>query len=124
MEKSEVQLAIEACRSAAEDAGIDPAEIDGINIQVHHYPPPDTAAIAAGLGMREIKWTRDGGGLGIVPAGEAAMAFDEGKATITVVCKIMNTIAPSATPRINPADGGVAGQPQFMIPYGVGLCRR
>lgn len=124
MDRSEVELAIEACRAAAEDAGIDPADIDGINIQVHHYPPPDTAAIAAGLGMREIKWTRDGGGLGIVPAGEAAMALDEGKATITVVCKIMNTIAPSATPRINPADGGVAGPPQFMTPYGVGYTRQ
>lgn len=124
MDKTEVELAIEACRTAAEDAGIDPADIDGINIQVHHYPPPDTAAIAAGLGMREVKWSRDGGGLGIVPAGEAAKALDEGKATITVVCKIMNTIAPSATPRINPSDGGVAGPPQFMTPYGVGYTRQ
>ena len=124
MEKSEVQLAIEACRTAAEDAGIDPADIDGINIQVHHYPPPDTAAIAAGLGMKEIKWTRDGGGLGIVPAGEAAMAIDEGKASITVVCKIMNTIAPSATPRIDPGSGGVSGPPQWQTPYGVGYTRQ
>ena len=122
--KSEIELAVEACRAAAEDAGIDPADIDGINIQVHHYPPPDTTTIAAGIGMREIKWTRDGGGLGIVPAGEAALAIDQGKASITVVCKIMNTIAPSATPRINPADGGVAGPTQFMTPYGVGYTRQ
>lgn len=124
LDRSEVDLAIEACRMAAEDAGIDPANIDGINIQVHHYPPPDTAAIAAGLGMKEVRWTRDGGGLGIVPAGEAAMALDQGKCNITVVCKIMNTIAPSATPRINPADGGVSGPPQFMTPYGVGYTRQ
>ena len=47
MAKTEVELAIKACRTAAEDAGIDPADIDGINIHAHHNSPPDTAAIAA-----------------------------------------------------------------------------
>src|SRR5205085_391531 len=31
---------------------------------------------------------------------------------------------PSATPRINPVDGGVAGPTQFMTPYGVGYTRQ
>ena len=41
--KPETELAIEACLMAAADAGLDPAEIDGINTQVHHWPPPSTA---------------------------------------------------------------------------------
>jgi acetyl-CoA acetyltransferase len=32
----------------------------------------------------------------------------------------MNTIAPSATPQINPADGGVVGAGQYTVPYGLG----
>src|SRR5438552_662436 len=78
LDTPEVDLAVQACRMAAEDAGIDPADIDGINIQVHHYPPPDTAAIAQGLGMREVNWMKGGGGLGIVPAGDAAQALEAG----------------------------------------------
>jgi len=124
LDRDEVDLAIEACRAAAEDAGIDPAEIDGINIQVHHYPPPDVEAIAKGLGMKDIRWSRGGGGLGIAPAGIVAQALEAGEAKIIVVCKIMNTIAPSMTPKINPADGGVEGPQQFTTPYGVGYTRQ
>jgi acetyl-CoA acetyltransferase len=36
----------------------------------------------------------------------------------------MNIIAPSATPRINPGDGGVAGPQQWTTPYGVGYTRQ
>ena len=122
--RDEVDLAVEACRAAAEDAGIDPAEIDGINIQVHHYPPPDVPAIAKGIGMKNVRWTRGGGGLGIAPAGIVAQALEAGEANITVVCKIMNIIAPSATPKIDPTDGGVEGPQQFTTPYGVGYTRQ
>ena len=67
-EDSETDLAIAACRAAAEDAGIDPGAIDGINMQVHHYPPPDTAAVVRGLGIRDVRWSVDGG-LGVGPLG-------------------------------------------------------
>jgi acetyl-CoA acetyltransferase len=124
LDRSEVDLAIEACRIAADDAGIDPADVDGINIQVHHYPPPETEEIARGFGMREVNWMKGGGGLGIVPAGDAAQALEAGNCKIVVVCKIMNTIAPSATPQIDPGDGGVRGPQQFTVPYGVGYTRQ
>ena len=42
---AENDLIAHACRLAAEDAGIDLSEVDGINLQSHHYPPPDTAAL-------------------------------------------------------------------------------
>ena len=81
---------------------------------------PDTAAIAKGIGMREVRWSRDGGGLGIVPAGIAAQALEAGECNIVVVCKIMNTIAPVSTPQISPDSGGVAGDQQWEVPYGLG----
>ncbi len=119
LEKPEVDLAVEACRNAAEDAGLDPAQLDGINIQVHHWPPPSTADIAAGLGMRDIRWQADGG-IGVASAGRAALAVDTGECDYAVVCKVMNTVAPVATPDINPGSGGVPGPTQFEVPYGLG----
>jgi acetyl-CoA acetyltransferase len=115
----EVELGILACRMAAEDAGIDPADLDGINIQVHHHPPPDTAEIVKGLGMRSVNWQEDGG-IGVTSIARAARAIDAGECERTVVCKIMNTVAPVATPLIDPVTGGVAGPAQFEVPYGLG----
>jgi acetyl-CoA acetyltransferase len=118
-ELSEIELGLAACRMAAEDAGIDTADLDGINIQVHHYPPPDTAVIVAGLGMREVKWEEDGG-IGVTSLARAAGALDAGVCDYIVVCKIMNTIAPVGTPLIDPDTGRVGGPGQFEVPYGLG----
>ena len=93
LEKDETDLARDACVMAAEDAGMDPADIDGINVQVHHYPPPDTGTIVKKIGMREVNWSREGG-LGIGPAGIAAQAIDSGECKAVLITKIMNTVAP------------------------------
>lgn len=118
-EAAETDLAVQACRAAAEDAGIDPADLDGINIQVHHYPPPDTEAIVKELGMREVSWTVDGG-LGVGSLARAAQVVDSGIAKAIVVCKVMNTVAPVDTPEIDPGSGAIGGWAQFEVPYGLG----
>jgi acetyl-CoA acetyltransferase len=118
-EDAETDLAISACRAAAEDAGIDPGAIDGINMQVHHYPPPDTAAVVRGLGIRDVRWSVDGG-LGVGPLGRAAEVVDSGICNAVVVCKVMNTLAPVTTPDIDPETGAVSGPAQFDVPYGLG----
>lgn len=115
----ETELAVEACARAAADAGLDPATIDGINIQVHHWPPPDTAEIARSLGMKEVKWQEDGG-IGVPSLARAAEALDAGECDAIVVCKVMNTVAPVATPTIDEESGGVPGPAQFDVPYGLG----
>jgi acetyl-CoA acetyltransferase len=117
--KSEVELGVEACARAAEDAGLDPADLDGINIQVHHYPPPDTGEIVAGLGMHEVRWAEDGG-IGVTAIARAADAVAGGTCDRVVVCKIMNTVAPVLTPLIDPDTGRVGGRAQFDVPYGLG----
>ena len=120
LEKPEVELAVEACKMACEDAGMDPADVDGINPQVHHYPPPDTAEIVNGIGMREVRWQREGG-IGIGPCGIAAQAMESGECESVLIVKIMNTSAPIMTPQIDPNSGGVAGPTQFDVPYGLGF---
>jgi acetyl-CoA acetyltransferase len=116
---TDMELALAACRAAAADAGIDPADIDGINIQVHHYPPPDTAAVVAGLGMREVNWQEDGG-IGVGSLARAASVLDAKQCHTIVVCKVMNTAAPIGTPQIDRDTGGVGGPGQFEVPYGLG----
>lgn len=118
-EQSEIELGVEACRVAAEDAGIDPWDLDGINIQSHHDPPPDTKAIASQLRMRSVRWVENGG-IGVAAAGRAARAVAAGYCDRVVVCKIMNTVAPVLTPLIDPDSGKVGGPAQFEVPYGLG----
>jgi acetyl-CoA acetyltransferase len=120
--KTETELAIEACVLAAQDAGMKPSDIDGIWTQVHHYPAPETAAIVKGIGMKEVRWQREGG-LGIAPAGTAAQAIEAKDCNAVVIVKIMNSIAPIRTPRIDASSGGVGGRDQFEVPYGVGYAR-
>tara|TARA_B100000700_G_C15038032_1_gene853775 strand:- start:1724 stop:2863 length:1140 start_codon:yes stop_codon:yes gene_type:complete len=120
LEKPETEIAIEACLMAAKDAGMDPSEIDGINVQVHHYPPPETQTIAQGIGITNLRWNQDGG-LGILPAGVAAQAIDAGECNSVLVVKIMNTIAPISTPQIDPSTGRVGNWQQFEVPYGLGF---
>jgi acetyl-CoA acetyltransferase len=113
----EVELGIQACRQAAEDAGIDSAEIDGINIQVHHWPPPDTDAIVRGLGAKQVRWREDGG-FGVFSLASVASALDAKQCDVVAVCKIMNTDAPISAPAL---EGDAASGPwQFEVPYGLG----
>ncbi|WP_432182397.1 thiolase family protein [Streptomyces sp. NBC_00063] len=93
--------------------------IDGINVQVHHYPPPETSAVIRRLGMEKVSWQVDGG-LGVEALGRAAQAIDEGVCEMALVCKVMNTIAPVRTPLIDPSTGRVSGPEQFDAPYGLG----
>jgi acetyl-CoA acetyltransferase len=116
---SDMQLTLAACRAAANDAGLDPADIDGINIQVHHYPPPDTAGVITGLGMRQVNWREDGG-IGVGSLARAANALEAKQCHTIVVCKVMNTAAPISTPEIDTDTGAVGGPGQFEVPYGLG----
>jgi len=91
--------------------------VSGINIQVHHYPPPDTGAIVRELGITDVRWSVEGG-LGVGALARAAQIVDAGICDAVVVCKIMNTIAPVNVPDIDPETGGVGGTAQFESPTG------
>ena len=117
---SDVDLAIEAARMAIEDAGISPADIDGLNVQIHHDPPLDTRPVLEALGLPAPRWERAGGGLGVLPAGIAAEAIDRGECNAVLVLKIVNTVGAIAAPQIDPITNAVKGSAQFDVPYGLG----
>lgn len=86
----EMKLALRAIVAAAEDAGIDPAEIDGF---VSYGSERNTGQkLMPGLGTRSLRfaglaWTHGGG----IPAavGLAAMAIHAGQAEVVVVYRAM-----------------------------------
>jgi acetyl-CoA acetyltransferase len=107
---------------AAEDAGISTSEIDGINIQPHHFPKdsmPNLKVILEGLGIREVTWTEPDG-MGVTAMARAAEVLLSGRSQFVVVCKVMTTAASILTPIMDPESGSVAGGAQFEVPYGLG----
>lgn len=122
-EHSETQLAVEAARAAIIDAGLSPTDIDGLSVQVHHYPPPDTEGVVRGLGLRDVpyQFTGEVGEIaGVASVGIAAEALKRGACKAIVITKVLNTIAPVMTPEIDPNTGAVAGNTQFEVPFGLG----
>tara|TARA_B110000503_G_scaffold92667_1_gene139706 strand:- start:2404 stop:3567 length:1164 start_codon:yes stop_codon:yes gene_type:complete len=119
-DRTDVEIGIESCRMAAADAGIDLSEVDGICVQGHHYPEPDTDAIARGLGLKNYTSWRNNGAIGMAGVGMATRAIESGKAKAIFICKILNTVAPVLTPLIDPDTGEVDGPAQFEVPYGLG----
>jgi acetyl-CoA acetyltransferase len=115
----DTDLIVAACRAAADDAGIDLADIDGIGVQAHYLPGPDTAAIVGALGIREVNWNEDGG-IGVSSVAAAADALAARRAKAIVVCKVMDTVSTISSPPIDAGTGQVQGPAQFDVPYGLG----
>ena len=115
----DVELAVAACRGALADAGVDPNAVDGINIQSHHSPAPDVAAIALKTGLKRITWAPEGG-IGAPGLAAAVGAILSGRATTALVCKVMNTATSLNQPIIDPDTHQVRGRDQFELPYGLG----
>lgn len=84
--RSELQLALEACKSALDDAGIAPAQVDGfVSYSMDSSP---TIEVARGLGCENVTFfslVDYGGGAAAATVLHAAMAVATGVAN-TVVC--------------------------------------
>ncbi len=117
--RGDVELVVEACRAALEDAGVDPHTVDGINVQSHHAPGPDVAAAANQIGLKQVTWAPEGG-IGVPGLSVAAEALLAGRATTTLVCKVMNTETSLNQPVVDPHTHQVGGRDQFELPYGLG----
>ncbi|GAB3273961.1 thiolase C-terminal domain-containing protein [Kineosporia babensis] len=85
--KTSLELTLEAILAAAEDAGVDPHDIDGFS----SYAADDNEGLAVGaaLGVREIRWSTlvwGGGGGGVSAAvNAAAAAVASGQAEMVAV---------------------------------------
>lgn len=87
----ETGLTLQAIIRAAEDAGIDPRDIDGFASYAHDKN--DATKLAPALGTRELRWAslvHGGGGGGVAAAvGHAAAAVVSGQARYVVVTRTL-----------------------------------
>ncbi|QCP50370.1 lipid-transfer protein [Trinickia violacea] len=89
--RSELQLAIEAVTSALADAGIDPAEVDGM--ATYTLDNNSEFEIFRNIGGRDLKFfsrIAGGGGAACAPLLHAAMAITSGVAEVVVCYRAMN----------------------------------
>ena len=121
-----LQLMLEASSNAISDAGLSPADIDGI------IPPPGFAAaeeLAAHLGCSDLRFSvtsHMGGASPVASLQSAAMAIAAGLATHVLVTVGWNGYSAfrrregTAAPRKRRDPGAYAGvTPDFYVPYGV-----
>ena len=79
--RSELQLAAEAVRAAINDAGLKPADVDGLVTMT--VDPNDELALMRSVGMEEVRWTSrtpfgGGGSSALVEHAAAAVAAGRG----------------------------------------------
>ena len=89
--RSEMRLAVEATLSALAEAGIDPAEVDGISTYTMDNNPE--IELFRSIGGRKLKFfsrTHYGGGAACAPILHAAMAVATGVAEVVVCYRAMN----------------------------------
>ena len=106
----EIKLCLQAIVAACEDAGIDPAEIDGFISYASEKN--DAQKLMGALGVREVKWASltwiHGGGIpGSLTL--AAAAIHSGEAEVVVVYRSMAE-GTSQRLRVNVAQGDTAAQ--------------
>lgn len=116
----EFKLALKAILAAAEDAGIDPREID--SFASYSNDRNDPSRLAAALGTRELRFSNmqwgGGGGGGAAAVGNAAAAIITGQADIVVVYR---ALAQGQFQRFGQAAAGgtVSGDAALLNPYGI-----
>jgi acetyl-CoA acetyltransferase len=118
---AQFKLLLTAILNAAQDAGIDPREIDGISSYANDANAPDR--VAAALGMKQLRFSNmvwGGGGGGASGAvGNAAAAIHSGIADCVVVFR---GLAQGQGARFGSAahyPTVVAGEAATWIPYGM-----
>ena len=123
--RSELKLAAQASMAAIEDAGLDPAQIDGIvrctSDLVEHN------ALAETLGVRNLTYWGSTGPGGVAPCalvGQAVAAIIAGLATTVLIYRSLNGrsgrrfgLAPTAARQ--PSVGGSMTYDEFFMPYGL-----
>ena len=108
-ERSELQLAAEASLAALTDAGLDPAEVDGLI--TYTLDPADEIGMTRSLGVRDLAWTSrvPGGGAGsLATVYQAAAAVASGACETVVVWRAINQ---GAAYRYGQPQAGGAFQP-------------
>ncbi|UZJ30366.1 MaoC/PaaZ C-terminal domain-containing protein [Streptomyces endophytica] len=89
--RSELKLAVEAVRTALDDAGLDPADVDGLVTFTMDTTPEITLAQAAGIGeLSFFSRVHYGGGAACATVQQAALAVATGIAEVVVCYRAFN----------------------------------
>lgn len=89
--RTEIQLGVEAIMSALNDAGIDPADVDGMaTYTMDNNPEIELHRLIGGRELKFFSRAHYGGGAACAPVMHAAMAVATGVADVVVVYRAMN----------------------------------
>ncbi|MFF7010655.1 lipid-transfer protein [Streptomyces fimicarius] len=120
--RSELKLAVEAVRAALDDAGLTPADVDGLVTFTMDTSPEITVAQAAGIGeLSFFSRIHYGGGAACATVQQAALAVASGIADVVVCYRAFNERSGrrfgSGVQRREPtAEGAALG---WNLPYGL-----
>ncbi|GGR81101.1 lipid-transfer protein [Streptomyces aureoverticillatus] len=120
--RSELKLAVEAVRSALDDAGLRPADVDGLVTFTMDTSPEITVAQAAGMGeLSFFSRVHYGGGAACATVQQAALAVASGVAEVVVCYRAFNERSGrrfgSGVQRREPsAEGAALG---WSLPFGL-----
>jgi len=119
--RSELQLAAEASLAAIRDAGLSPADIDGM--VTFTIDPNDELALMRCLGVEELNWTARGpfgGGAASATLQLAAAAVASGQAKAVLVYRAFNERSGQRFGQPMAGSYGQAGAgPDFYVSYGL-----
>jgi acetyl-CoA acetyltransferase len=116
--RSELDLAREACLVALEDAGLQPAAVDGIASYMLLQDSVPTQAVATVLGIEELRFSLDlnmGGQAPCHLVTQAAAAITTGQASVVLIYRAMNGRSGRRVGRMEFGGGG--GQYRYPIRY-------
>lgn len=117
--RSELQLACESIRAALDDAGLSPADVDGL--VTFTLDSSDEAEIVRGLGIERVSFFSRvpyGGGASAATVAHAAMAVATGMAEVVVCWRAFNERSGLRFGNL----GGLSAMPPWMAwtaPYGL-----
>ncbi|MFP3989358.1 lipid-transfer protein [Streptomyces sp. E11-3] len=120
--RSELKLAVEAVRAALDDAGLTPADVDGMVTFTMDTSPEITVAQAAGMGeLSFFSRVHYGGGAACATVQQAALAVASGVAEVVVCYRAFNERSGrrfgSGVQRREPsAEGAALG---WVLPFGL-----
>lgn len=119
LEDTELSLACQAISLAIDDAGLAPAEVDGLSL----FSMEDTREVdvARNVGLGDITWFSQvgfGGGAGCGVVGQAAMAVASGQCKVAVAWRARKRAAKTSRPWAQ-VNRRISGHWQWSRPFGV-----
>jgi acetyl-CoA acetyltransferase len=120
IDRSERRLALEAIAAALDDAGLRPAEVDGMSC--YSMESTEEVDIARNLGFGDVTYFGKvpyGGGAGCGVVGQAAMAVATGQCSVAVAWRSRKRGARSSRPWAGVAQRVAGDQQRWSRPYGL-----